>query len=48
MDELSESMRGALETTYATWKEPPPLDDDRPDETSWTYFKKIIDQKTQD
>ena len=34
-----------IEANYPEYKEPPPLDDARPNETSWTYFKKWIDAK---
>jgi hypothetical protein len=30
---------------YPEYKAPPALDDTRPNETSWTYFKKAIDKK---
>lgn len=29
-----------IETTYPEWRQPPPGDDARENETSWTYFKK--------
>ncbi len=40
---LSPLLRREIETEYPAWKSPPPLDDARPNETSWTYFKKRID-----
>jgi hypothetical protein len=40
---LPDSIRTEIEANYPLYKEPPPLDDARPNETSWTYFKKIID-----
>jgi len=43
--DLPESIRKEIEANYPTYKEPPPLDDARPNETSWTYFKKQIDAK---
>ncbi|MDX2223153.1 MAG: DUF1838 family protein [Rhodospirillaceae bacterium] len=42
---LPDPIRTEIETNYPLYKEPPPLDDARPNETSWTYFKKIIDAK---
>lgn len=32
-----------LDERYAKYWEPPPLDDTRPNETSWTVFKKYVD-----
>ncbi|MBM3514785.1 MAG: DUF1838 domain-containing protein [Alphaproteobacteria bacterium] len=40
---LPEGLRKEIEANYPVYKEPPPLDDARPNETSWTYIKKIID-----
>ncbi len=40
-DELPPVLKGAIELRYPTFKTPPPLDDDRPNETSSTYFKKL-------
>jgi hypothetical protein len=34
-----------IKASYPTYMTPPPADDTRPNETSWTYFKKIIDAK---
>ena len=42
-DDLSSTMKAEIASTYPAYREPPPLDDQRPNETSWTYFKKIID-----
>lgn len=44
-DDLPEMMKREIETNYPIYKTPPPLDDRRPNETSWTYFKKVIDAK---
>ena len=41
----SEVLKNVLLGGYAEYKEPPPLDDARPNETSWTYMKKQIDAK---
>ncbi len=43
--DLPDSIRKEIEANYPIYKEPPPLDDARPNETSWTYMKKIIDAK---
>jgi hypothetical protein len=42
-EELPEILKGELRTHHPEYQTPPPLDDDRPNETSWTYFKKVID-----
>ncbi|MEZ5498378.1 MAG: DUF1838 family protein [Steroidobacteraceae bacterium] len=41
-DELPEAFRSLIERDYPLWKSPPPLDDKRPNETSWTYFRKQV------
>lgn len=46
-DDISSTMKAEIDKNYPAWRNPPPLDDQRRNETSWTYFKKIIDsQKT--
>lgn len=42
-DELPAILRDEIEANYPIYDSPPPLDDDRPNETSWTYFKKQVD-----
>jgi hypothetical protein len=44
-EQLPEVLRKEIEMNYPEYKSPPPLDDDRPNETSWTVFKKHIDAK---
>lgn len=44
-DQLPEVLKKEIEANYPIYKTPPPLDDNRPNETSWTYFKKWIDAK---
>jgi len=44
-DDLPEVMRKEIETNYPAWKGPPPSDDARPNETTWTVTKKFIDSK---
>ena len=39
---LPAGMRSAIEARFPTFLEPPPVDDQRPNETSWTYFKKML------
>jgi len=41
--ELPAGMRAAIEARGPIYKEPPPVDDQRPNETSWTYFKKHVE-----
>ncbi len=38
-------MKAEIAANYPAYTSPPPLDDARPNETSWTYFKKVLDQK---
>lgn len=38
-------LRQILETRYPTYLAPPPLDDARPNETTWTVTKKAIDER---
>ena len=42
-DSLPEVIRQEIASNYPEYKEPPPIDDSRANETSWTYFKKRID-----
>lgn len=42
---LSETLKREIAANYPAYTAPPPLDDTRPNETSWTYFKKHIDRK---
>ena len=39
-DDLPESMKEVIKSTYPKYDRPPPTDDQRRNETSWTYFKK--------
>ena len=36
---------GILQTRYPLYLSPPPLDDARPNETTWTITKKWIDEQ---
>ena len=40
-EELPSVLKNAIEQHYPTFKTPPPLDDERSNETSWKYFKKL-------
>ncbi len=42
-DDMSATMKAEIEKNHPAYRNPPPLDDQRRNETSWTYFKKIID-----
>ena len=41
-EQLPTVMRKAIETEYPEYRNPPPGDDSRENETSWTYFKKVV------
>jgi Protein of unknown function (DUF1838) len=45
IDDLSEPLRSEIRTNYPAYLTPPPIDDARPNETSWTYIKKLIDAR---
>ena len=40
---LPASIRNEIQQNYPAYAAPPPLDDARPNETTWTYVKKIVD-----
>jgi hypothetical protein len=42
LDDLPPVLKTAISADYPTYADPPPLDDTRPNETSWTYFKKKV------
>ncbi|MEM8929778.1 MAG: DUF1838 family protein [Acidobacteriota bacterium] len=44
-DALPELLRDEIAKNHEGFDEPPPLDDDRDNETSWTYFKTFIDDQ---
>ncbi len=44
-DQLPEALRRFIETEHPDFKSAPPLNDTRPNETSWTYFKKWLQAK---
>lgn len=44
-DQIWPVLQKLLETRYPLYKNPPPLDDDRPNETSWTVFEKFMEGK---
>ncbi|MYD43309.1 MAG: DUF1838 domain-containing protein [Gammaproteobacteria bacterium] len=44
-DQLPTKMQDEIHSNYPAFTNAPSLDDSRPNETSWTYMKKIIDQR---
>lgn len=44
-DELSPALKAEIDARYPAYRQPPPLDDARPNETSWTYFRKVLGEK---
>lgn len=44
-DELPDVMKKEIAANYPEYTNAPPADDKRKNETSWTYMKKIIDQR---
>ncbi len=44
-EQMSDTMKDEIAANYPEYSAPPPLSDDRPNETSWTYFKKIVDAR---
>lgn len=47
-EEMPELMKREIDTNYPAYRAPPPLDYDRPRETSWTVAKDHIDRKRRD
>ena len=46
-DDISELMKNEIRTHYPDYVGPPPLDDERRNETSWLYYKKVRDGERQ-
>ncbi|MEY4670296.1 MAG: hypothetical protein RLZZ415_175, partial [Pseudomonadota bacterium] len=44
-DELPQVLKDEIALNYTTYTAPPPGDDNRPNETTWTAFKKWVAQK---
>ena len=42
-DDMSDTMKNEIAEHYPDYVAPPPSDDDRRNETSWLYYKKIRD-----
>ncbi len=47
-DELPKQMKNEIAKNYPEYTNAPPVNDTRPNETSWTYFKKVFDQRKND
>jgi hypothetical protein len=41
-DEISDLMKAEIAQNYPEYTQPPPLDDDRPNVTSWIFFKRSL------
>lgn len=44
-DELPDVLKTEIRKNYPEYASPPPGDDARPNETSWTYYEKVMDKK---
>jgi Protein of unknown function (DUF1838) len=44
-DDLPEMLKAEIKANYPIYTTAPPVDDTRPNETSWTYFKKVMEAK---
>ena len=42
-DALPDTMKAEIEAYYPAYRAPPPLDDDRPNVTSWIYYKRVTE-----
>jgi hypothetical protein len=45
-EDLPQSVRAEVEANYRDFLTPPPLEDTRPNDTSWKFFKRAIDART--
>jgi Protein of unknown function (DUF1838) len=43
--DLPQVLRDEIANRHPEYVAPPPLDDKRPNETSWTYFRKVMEQR---
>jgi hypothetical protein len=44
-EDLPDVLRNEIEANYPIYREPPPVDDARPNDTTWTVFKRWVDEK---
>lgn len=42
---LPDRLKAEIEKSYPIYKVPPPIDDDRPNVTSWSFFKQVFDAR---
>ncbi len=47
-EQLSEVIKAEIAQEYPDYTTPPPLNDPRRNETSWTFMKKIIDSRIEE
>ncbi|MGJ3247473.1 MAG: DUF1838 family protein [Elainellaceae cyanobacterium] len=43
--ELPQPLRDQIATEFAHYQTPPPPDDDRPNQTTWTNFRQYLDSQ---
>ena len=48
IDDLPEPLRSTLRDRYPAYNAPPPLDDTRPNQTSWEVFKLMMDEQAEE
>lgn len=46
-DDMSAVLKGVIASDYPTWREPPPSDDTRPNQTSWTVFRDAMETRAE-
>jgi len=44
-NDMSDTMKNEIAANYPEYTDPPPLEDERENETSWTYFKKLMEKR---
>ncbi len=42
-EDLPDTLRRVIDERYPEYRQPPPVDDTRPNETSWSFYKKHLD-----
>jgi hypothetical protein len=48
LDDLPEPLKSTLRQRYPQYAAPPPLNDTRPNETSWEVFRKLMEQRAKE
>ena len=46
-DDLPDVMKTEIQANYPDYDQPPPLEDGRPNVTSWSYFKQVLDARSE-